>query len=100
MTLDAAAAGPYFYLPKMQSHLEARLWNSVFIDAQVPLQTTVLFAYILPGRCCFQAPVCEKITCSAATPYFLKQCAGVQQVETHLVPGCSMADAAVRLTPL
>ena len=29
------AAGPYFYLPKMQSHLEARLWNSVFVDAQV-----------------------------------------------------------------
>jgi len=26
--------GPYFYLPKMQSHLEARLWNSVFVDAQ------------------------------------------------------------------
>lgn len=27
-------SGPYFYLPKMQSHLEARLWNSVFVDAQ------------------------------------------------------------------
>ncbi len=27
-------AGPYFYLPKMQSHLEARLWNSIFKDAQ------------------------------------------------------------------
>jgi len=26
--------GPYFYLPKMQSHLEARLWNSIFVDAQ------------------------------------------------------------------
>ncbi|MEQ1439515.1 malate synthase A [Fontimonas sp. SYSU GA230001] len=26
--------GPYFYLPKMQSHLEARLWNSIFKDAQ------------------------------------------------------------------
>src|SRR5205085_12478672 len=24
--------GPYFYLPKMQSHLEARLWNAVFKD--------------------------------------------------------------------
>jgi malate synthase len=23
-------AGPYFYLPKMESHLEARLWNDVF----------------------------------------------------------------------
>src|SRR5213595_2662911 len=22
--------GPYFYLPKMESHLEARLWNDVF----------------------------------------------------------------------
>src|SRR3954471_10893130 len=27
-------AGPYFYLPKMESHLEARLWNDVFTFAQ------------------------------------------------------------------
>ena len=27
-------AGPYFYLPKMESHLEARLWNDVFRSAQ------------------------------------------------------------------
>ncbi len=27
-------AGPYFYLPKMESHLEARLWNDAFVDAQ------------------------------------------------------------------
>jgi malate synthase A len=27
-------SGPYFYLPKMQSHLEARLWNDVFNAAQ------------------------------------------------------------------
>jgi malate synthase len=27
-------AGPYFYLPKMESHLEARLWNDVFVLAQ------------------------------------------------------------------
>ncbi|TAJ95635.1 MAG: malate synthase A [Reyranella sp.] len=26
--------GPYFYLPKMESHLEARLWNDVFVAAQ------------------------------------------------------------------
>lgn len=26
--------GPYFYLPKMESHLEARLWNNVFCFAQ------------------------------------------------------------------
>src|SRR5260221_9391908 len=26
--------GPYFYLPKMESHLEARLWNDVFLRAQ------------------------------------------------------------------
>jgi malate synthase len=26
--------GPYFYLPKMESHLEARLWNDVFVHAQ------------------------------------------------------------------
>jgi malate synthase len=29
--------GPYFYLPKMESHLEARLWNDVFIRAQEAL---------------------------------------------------------------
>jgi malate synthase len=27
-------SGPYFYLPKLESHLEARLWNSVFLYAQ------------------------------------------------------------------
>jgi malate synthase len=27
-------SGPYFYLPKLQSHLEARLWNAVFEHAQ------------------------------------------------------------------
>ena len=27
-------SGPYFYLPKLESHLEARLWNDVFIVAQ------------------------------------------------------------------
>jgi malate synthase len=27
-------SGPYFYLPKMESHLEARLWNDVFTFAQ------------------------------------------------------------------
>ena len=30
-------SGPYFYLPKMQSHLEARLWNAIFLDAQKEL---------------------------------------------------------------
>ena len=29
-----SGTGPYFYLPKMQSHLEARLWNNVFVFAQ------------------------------------------------------------------
>ncbi|HVS67153.1 MAG TPA: malate synthase A [Mycobacteriales bacterium] len=28
---------PYFYLPKMESHLEARLWNDVFVHAQEAL---------------------------------------------------------------
>jgi malate synthase len=28
---------PYFYLPKMESHLEARLWNDVFVHAQAAL---------------------------------------------------------------
>ncbi len=30
-------AGPYFYLPKMESHLEARLWDEVFSDAEASL---------------------------------------------------------------
>ena len=35
--LIARGSGPYFYLPKMESHLEARLWNDVFIFAQAEL---------------------------------------------------------------
>src|SRR5918993_245119 len=33
-TLIASGAGPYFYLPKLESHREARLWNDVFTFAQ------------------------------------------------------------------
>ena len=47
-------SGPYFYLPKMESHLEARLWNDVFVFAQdycgVPqgsVRATVLIETIL-----------------------------------------------------
>ncbi|MEF3019487.1 hypothetical protein V3478_33570, partial [Pseudomonas aeruginosa] len=32
--LIARGSGPYFYLPKLESHLEARLWNDVFLQAQ------------------------------------------------------------------
>src|SRR2546422_8449334 len=32
--LIAKGSGPYFYLPKLESHLEARLWNDVFVAAQ------------------------------------------------------------------
>ncbi|AQQ53976.1 malate synthase A [Planococcus lenghuensis] len=46
--------GPYFYLPKLESHLEARLWNEVFIHAQEALsipqgtiRATVLIETIL-----------------------------------------------------
>jgi malate synthase len=46
--------GPYFYLPKMESHLEARLWNRVFEQAQDALglprgtiKATVLIETIL-----------------------------------------------------
>jgi len=35
--LVARGAGPFFYLPKMESHLEARLWNDVFVHAQEKL---------------------------------------------------------------
>ncbi len=32
--LLARGSGPYFYLPKMESHLEARLWNEIFLASQ------------------------------------------------------------------
>src|SRR5699024_10897530 len=32
--LIARGSGPYFYLPKLEGHLEARLWNDVFCMAQ------------------------------------------------------------------
>jgi malate synthase len=35
--LLAKGTGPYFYLPKLESHLEARLWNDVFVFAQEKL---------------------------------------------------------------
>ncbi|HXY68852.1 MAG TPA: malate synthase A [Gemmatimonadales bacterium] len=52
--LIAKGTGPYFYLPKMESHLEARLWNDVFLAAQdalgIPrgtIRATVLIETIL-----------------------------------------------------
>jgi malate synthase len=33
----AAGSGPYFYLPKLETHREARLWNDVFVFAQQEL---------------------------------------------------------------
>ncbi|HEX6691515.1 MAG TPA: malate synthase A, partial [Burkholderiales bacterium] len=36
--LLARGSGPYFYLPKMESHLEARLWNEIFVFAQNELK--------------------------------------------------------------
>ncbi len=36
--LLARGSGPYFYLPKMESHLEARLWNDVFVFSQNELK--------------------------------------------------------------
>ena len=38
--LIARGSGPYFYLPKMESHLEARLWNDVFTHAEEALGIT------------------------------------------------------------
>ena len=47
-------SGPYFYLPKLESHLEARLWNDIFVMAQQELgiprgtiRATVLIETIL-----------------------------------------------------
>jgi malate synthase len=52
--LARAGTGPYFYLPKIESHLEARLWNEVFVAAQEALgiargtiKATVLIETIL-----------------------------------------------------
>jgi malate synthase len=52
--LLARGTGPYFYLPKLESHLEARLWNDVFVFAQEKLgiqqgtiKATVLIETIL-----------------------------------------------------
>jgi malate synthase len=52
--LVARGSGPYFYLPKLESHLEARLWNDVFLAAQEALglprgtiRATVLIETIL-----------------------------------------------------
>jgi malate synthase len=36
-TLLINGSAPYFYLPKMESHLEARLWNDVFVEAQATM---------------------------------------------------------------
>src|SRR2546430_3409636 len=53
-TLLEKGTGPYFYLPKLESHLEARLWNDVFVLAQnelgIPqgtIKATVLIETIL-----------------------------------------------------
>ena len=35
--LLARGSGPYFYLPKMESHLEARLWNDIFVKTEAEL---------------------------------------------------------------
>ena len=50
----ARGAGPFYYLPKMESHLEARLWNDIFVMAQdevgIPqgtIKATVLVETIL-----------------------------------------------------
>ena len=52
--LTARGSGPYFYLPKLESHEEARLWNDVFVLAQnalgIPrgtIRATVLIETIL-----------------------------------------------------
>jgi malate synthase len=35
--LISRGSGPYLYLPKMESHLEARLWNDIFLASQEAL---------------------------------------------------------------
>ena len=39
--LIANGSGPYFYLPKLENHKEAKLWNDIFIEAQQLLNITV-----------------------------------------------------------
>ena len=36
----ARGSGPYFYLPKMESHLEARLWNDIFNWRRTSLESS------------------------------------------------------------
>ncbi|TMQ49242.1 MAG: malate synthase A [Candidatus Eisenbacteria bacterium] len=36
--LLARGTGPYFYLPKLESHLEARIWNDVFLAGEEALR--------------------------------------------------------------
>jgi malate synthase len=52
--LLARGSGPYFYLPKLESHLEARLWNDVFSYAEAELG--------LPAGCIRATVLIETIT--------------------------------------
>ncbi|MDH3194367.1 MAG: malate synthase A, partial [Acidimicrobiia bacterium] len=54
MELLMRGSGPYFYLPKLESHLEARLWNDIFVAAEdalgIPvgsIRATVLIETVL-----------------------------------------------------
>ena len=73
----ARGADPFFYLPKMESHLEARLWNDIFVMAQdhigLPqgtIKATVLIETIL-ATYDQAAIIFDKMSLSTNYPEFL-----------------------------
>ncbi|GIV05303.1 MAG: hypothetical protein KatS3mg016_0878 [Fimbriimonadales bacterium] len=85
--------GPYFYLPKLESHLEARLWNDVFLYAQerlgVPrgtIRATVLIENILAA-----------FECKVGTPLVIYRFITGQAVYTTSINGHLAGISRVRL---
>ena len=76
-------SGPYFYLPKMQSHLEARLWNDIFVDAQVRPHTNAHNDLPSPARPVACLPQAKPLA-SALT--FLHQGRRARPVLTQIEP--------------
>lgn len=74
-------SGPYFYLPKMQSHLEARLWNDIFVDAQVRAHTNADYYFCPPAR---PAARLSQANFSASALTFLHQGREVRRALTQV----------------
>ena len=46
LVISYQGSGPYFYLPKMESHLEARLWNDIFTFSEQQLGLSKYVSYM------------------------------------------------------